>query len=106
MKIWALAGSAVTFTTGLLLNIVTIAVHRGMPVPWSGPVGERIDARHVVGFARFGDNIHWPPGYLTSVGDWLLIGGGLVLWLSASAYFVARHRTRIEPGLVSMGLGG
>jgi hypothetical protein len=100
MNVWAMAGSAVTFVSGLLLNIVTIGMHRGMPVPWGGAVGQRIDARHVVGFARFGDNIHWPLGYWTSMGDWLLIGGGLVLWLSASVCFVARYRKRIDPWLL------
>jgi hypothetical protein len=96
MNVWAMAGSAVTFVTGLLLNIVTIGMHRGMPVPWGGRVGQRIDSRHVVGFARFGDNIHWPLRYWTSMGDWLLLGGGLVLWLSASVYCVDRYRKRIR----------
>ena len=94
LKFWFMGVSAVAYITGLLLNIVTINMHGGMPVSWSGPIGKRIDARHIVGFARFGDNINWPPGYWTSVGDWLVIAGCFVLWLSASVYFVGRYRSR------------
>ena len=92
MKRWAMAVSAAAYVTGLLLNLVTRSMYGGMPVPWPGTAGQRIDARHVIGFARFGDNIHWPAGWWTSVGDWLLVGGCVVLWISSSAYVVGRYR--------------
>ena len=94
MKFWVMGVSAVAYLTGLLLNIATYSMHGGMPVPWDGPAGQRINARHVIGFARFGDNINWPFGWWTSVGDWLLLGGCLFLWLSACVYLVGRHRAR------------
>lgn len=86
--------SALAYFVGLVLNYGTLIAYGGMPVPFNGPTGYRLDSRHIIGHAPFGDNITLIPGWYISIGDVLVIVGSLVLWASTATYLIGRARAR------------
>lgn len=82
--------SAIAFAIGFVLNIGTELWYGGMPVPWPGlPAGTVLDARHIVGFAPFGDNMLIRDWYV-SIGDVLLYVAGPVLWVAMATLLIRR----------------
>lgn len=86
--------SALVYLSGIILNWSTYLYYGGMPVPRNGIPGTRLSSRHIIGWTPFGDNIPFPPGWMTSIGDWMIIGGTLILWVSTITFLIGRIRAR------------
>ena len=86
--------AAAAYLVGIALNYGTLLAHGGMPVPFNGPTGYRLDGRHVIGSALFGDNLTFIPGWYISIGDVLVVGGCVVLNVATITYLIGRARAR------------